>query len=50
MKLRHLLGVLLLGTMLQIGAQDLATAYKIPYDSNPISACVFCADPTALVK
>ena len=34
---------------LQITAQDLATGYKDAGYGNPISPCVFCADPTALV-
>ena len=49
MKMRHLLGIMLLGFTLQAGAQTTAKSYKSPYDGNPISPCVFCADPTALV-
>lgn len=40
---------MLLGFTLQAGAQTTAKSYKSPYDGNPISPCVFCADPTALV-
>ncbi|MBO4821102.1 MAG: family 43 glycosylhydrolase [Prevotella sp.] len=47
--MRHLLGIMLLGFTLQAGAQTTAKSYKSPYDGNPISPCVFCADPTALV-
>ncbi|MBR6980125.1 MAG: family 43 glycosylhydrolase [Prevotella sp.] len=49
MKMRLLLGIMLLGFTLQVGAQTTAKSYKSPYDGNPISPCVFCADPTALV-
>ena len=49
MKMRLLLSVVLLGAALHAGAQELGKAYKSPYDGNPISSCVFCADPTALV-
>lgn len=48
MKMRHLLGIIFLGFTLQAGAQTTAKSYKSPYDGNPISPCVFCADPTAL--
>lgn len=49
MKMRHWLGIVLLGATLQAGAQDLGKSYKSIYEGNPISPCVFCADPTALV-
>lgn len=39
----------LMAIALQSGAQSLATSYKPIGDGNPISASVFCADPTALV-
>ena len=39
----------LMAIALQSGAQSLATAYKAIGEGNPISASVFCADPTALV-
>ncbi len=33
---------------LQLNAQSIATNYKDVSNGNPISPCVFCADPTAL--
>lgn len=39
----------LMAIALQSEAQNLATSYKPIGDGNPISASVFCADPTALV-
>lgn len=39
----------LMAIALQSDAQSLATAYKAIGEGNPISASVFCADPTALV-
>ncbi len=47
--MRHLLGIVLLCFSLQVGAQELGKSYKNISECNPISACVFCADPTALV-
>ena len=47
--MRHLLGIVLLSISLQVGAQELGKSYKNISECNPISACVFCADPTALV-
>ena len=47
--MRHLLGIVLLGITLQAGAQELGKSYKNISECNPISASVFCADPTALV-
>ena len=38
----------LMATGLQAGAQTLATDYKGTSNANPISAAVFCADPTAI--
>lgn len=34
---------------LHLNAQSLATPHKAVTEGNPISSCVFCADPTALV-
>lgn len=34
---------------LHLSAQSLATPHKAVTEGNPISSCVFCADPTALV-
>ena len=38
----------LVATCIQMNAQKLATSYKGTSNNNPISASVFCADPTAL--
>ena len=38
----------LLAVTLQAGAQTMATNYKAIGEGNPISASVFCADPTAI--
>lgn len=48
-KLRLLTGLVILATSLTATAQGLGKNYKGTYDGNPISPCVFCADPTALV-
>ena len=40
--------VALMATCIQMNAQKLATSYKGTGNANPISANVFCADPTAL--
>ena len=42
------MAVALMTTCIQMNAQKLATSYKGTSNSNPISANVFCADPTAL--
>lgn len=39
----------LMAVCLQIEAQTLAKEYKSTGEANPISSCVFCADPTAIV-
>ena len=49
MKKKKILLTVLTTLCLQITAQDLATGYKDAGYGNPISPCVFCADPTALV-
>ena len=38
----------IMATCIQTNAQTLAHDYKGMSNNNPISACVFCADPTAL--
>ena len=40
--------VALVATSIQMNAQEMATDYKGSTNANPISANVFCADPTAL--
>ena len=47
--MRLLTGLVILATSLTATAQGLGKNYKGTYDGNPISPCVFCADPTALV-
>ena len=42
------LSVALLALPIQIAAQSVEDGYKSIRDANPISPCVFCADPTAL--
>jgi arabinoxylan arabinofuranohydrolase len=39
----------LMAVSLQADAQTLAKEYKSTGEANPISSCVFCADPTAIV-
>ena len=41
--------MLLAATALTAEAQSVAKAYKSPSQGNPISSCVFCADPTSIV-
>ena len=48
MKKAILLATVFLTACLQIKGQTLATEYKTTSNGNPISPCVFCADPTAL--
>lgn len=46
---RILFGVVLLtATSIQVMAEDVAKTYKKITQSNPISSCIFCADPTAM--
>lgn len=40
---------ILVAATLQLNAQEQAATYKPINEANPISSCVFCADPTALV-
>ncbi len=49
MSKKLLLHLLLLATSVTVAAEDLAKGYKDVGNGNPISASVFCADPTALV-
>ena len=42
------LTITVLTTGLTANAQTLATDYKGTSNVNPISSCVFCADPTAI--
>ncbi len=44
-----LAATIMLAAFTKTSAQSLATNYKGTGNSNPISPCVFCADPTALV-
>ena len=48
MKTRLLMTAALVAASLQANAQTLATEFKGTSDGNPISPCVFCADPTSL--
>ena len=48
MKTRLLMTAALVAASLQANAQALATEFKGTSDGNPISPCVFCADPTSL--
>ncbi len=48
MNLRLLTGCVLVCTAVLTNAQSIAKSYKAASQGNPISPCVFCADPTAL--
>ncbi len=48
MNKRTFLTAALVAIGFQAGAQTLATSYKDVGNGNPISPCVFCADPTAI--
>ena len=48
MNLRIFFGAVCLCASMGVEAQSVANAYKGVSNGNPISACVFCADPTAL--
>ena len=48
MKTKMFITAALIGASLQTSAQTIATEYKGTSEGNPISGCVFCADPTAL--
>ena len=49
MRMKLFLQTLFLTLCCQMSAQDLSQSYKDIKNGNPISPCVFCADPTALV-
>ena len=42
------LAATMMATCMQLNAQNVAPNYKVMSNNNPISPCVFCADPTAL--
>ena len=42
------LTAVIMATCLHVNAQTIAPSYKGTSNNNPISPCVFCADPTAL--
>ena len=44
----RLLLAALLATTVNLNAQTIAANYKAVGEGNPISSCVFCADPTAI--
>ena len=48
MHIRNITLATLMAMSLQLSAQDVAVNYKPTGQGNPISGCVFCADPTAL--
>lgn len=48
MKKILLLSAIAMMACIKAGAQTVANAYKGDTNANPISPCVFCADPTAL--
>ena len=48
MKTRLFMIVVIMATCIRMNAQTLADDYKGTSNSNPISANIFCADPTAL--
>jgi arabinoxylan arabinofuranohydrolase len=45
---KFIITAVLMAACLQAGAQTLAKEHKPTSEANPISACVFCADPTAI--
>lgn len=48
MKLKIILGTVFLCVSMGVEAQSISRTYKTVSNGNPISPCVFCADPTAL--
>lgn len=48
MKLKIILGTVFLCVSMGVEAQTISRTYKTVSNGNPISPCVFCADPTAL--
>ena len=48
MRLKIILGTVLMCVSMGVEAQSITRTYKAVSNGNPISPCVFCADPTAL--
>ena len=48
MKKKFIFAAGLIAFSMQMGAQTIAADYKTTSNGNPISASVFCADPTAI--
>ena len=48
MKLKIILGTVFMCVSMGVEAQTISRTYKTVSNGNPISPCVFCADPTAL--
>ena len=48
MRLKIILGTILMCVSIGVEAQSITRTYKAVSNGNPISPCVFCADPTAL--
>ena len=48
MKLKIILGTVFMCVSVGVEAQTISRTYKTVSNGNPISPCVFCADPTAL--
>lgn len=48
MKLKIILGIVFMCASMGVEAQTISRTYKTVSNGNPISPCVFCADPTAL--
>ena len=48
MKKKFILAAGLMAISMQMGAQTIANDHKGTSNGNPISASVFCADPTAI--
>ena len=48
MKRKLILSAVMMTVCIGASAQSVANAYKGDTNANPISPCVFCADPTAL--
>lgn len=48
MKLKIILGTVFMCVSMGVEAQSISRTYKTVSNGNPISPCVFCADPTAL--
>ena len=48
MRLTFILGIVFMCVSMGVEAQSITRTYKAVSNGNPISPCVFCADPTAL--